>query len=205
MNVNPHLVGGRSNHSPLTPLGVQQAKRLGQIMGSKNIIPEKVFASPAKRTIDTAQYSLAEMGINPDVLIQDELQELGQGPAEGKPRDEIYTDSIRADIDRLGKDFKLVGGESMNDVGLRMNAWITETFTPPSEGESPARHFVYTHGGAIRYLASHLLGWPHPQTYATFIDNASVSLFTCENGVWQVVYLSRDPDQLKPAELKAKK
>lgn len=195
MNTNPHLVGGRSNETPLTPKGIEQAKKLGRAMLTKGIVPHKAFASPAIRTIDTARYSLAEMGLNVEPLIQDAIQELGQGIAEGKLRTDVYTDAVRQDIARLGKDFKLKGGESMNDVGIRMKGWISETFAASTEAETK-RYFVYTHGGAIKYLASHILGWSHQQTYETEIDNTSVSLLTLQDGICSVVYLNRDAEQI---------
>ncbi|HSH17804.1 MAG TPA: histidine phosphatase family protein [Candidatus Saccharimonadales bacterium] len=191
MNTNPHLIGGRSNETPLTAKGIEQAKRLGRSLLAKGIMPTKVFASPARRAIDTARYSLMEMGLNMEPLIQDAIQELGQGPAEGKLKTDIYTAPVRKDIARLGKDFKLEGGESMNDVGLRMSGWITETFTA-IDSEEPPKYFINTHGGAIKYLASHILGWSHRQTYETEIDNTSVNLFTLQDGVCSVEYLNRD-------------
>ncbi len=80
MNTTPYLVGGRSNYSPLTPRGVEQAKRLGRAMLAKQILPTEVFTSPALRTIDTARYSLAEMKLDIEPLAYDDLQELSQGP-----------------------------------------------------------------------------------------------------------------------------
>lgn len=195
MNTNPHLVGGRSNETPLTPRGINQAKRLGRAMLSRQIFPVKVFASPAIRTVDTARYSLAEMGLETEPLVQDALQELGQGVWEGRLRSEAYTDTVLESIARLGKDFKLEGGESMNDVGIRMHGWITEAFERAA-ARKPARYFVYTHGGAIKCLASHLHGWSHQQTYETEIDNASVSLFAESDGVWKAVYLNRDAEKV---------
>jgi broad specificity phosphatase PhoE len=195
MNTNPHLVGGRSNETLLTAKGIEQAKRLGRAMAARSIIPAKVYASPAIRTIDTARYSLAEMGLEIEPLVQDAIQELGQGFAEGKLRTEVYTDAVKQDIERLGKDFKLEGGESMNDVGLRMHGWISETITG-TEADEPARYFVYTHGGSIKYLASHILGWSHPQTYDTEIANTSVNLFTLDEGALQVEYLNRDAEAI---------
>ncbi len=195
MNTNPHLVGGRSNESPLTPKGIEQAKKLGRAMRAKGIVPARAFVSPAIRTIDTARYSLAEMGLDTEPLIQHAIQELGQGLAEGKPRTDVYTDAVRRDIARLGKDFKLEGGESMNDVGLRMRGWISETFAT-ADTEEPKRYFVYTHGGAIKYLASHILDWSHRQTYETEIENTSVNLFTLQDGVYRVEYLNRNADEI---------
>jgi broad specificity phosphatase PhoE len=190
MNTNTHLVGGRSNETPLTPRGIEQAKTLGRTMFSKGIIPTKVFASPALRTIDTARYSLIEMGLDVEPLIHDAIQELSQGLAEGKPRAEVYTETVKQDIDRLGKEFKLEGGESMNDVGLRMSGWLSETFTNTAN-ELSEKYFIYTHGGAIKYLASHVLDLSHKQTYEMKIENASVNLFTLQNGVCNVAYLNK--------------
>lgn len=171
MNTNPHLIGGRSNETPLTERGIEQAKRLGRAMLSKQIIPHKVFASPALRTIDTARYSLAEMSLDIEPIVEEAIQELGQGIWEGRPRIDAYTDSVLEDIARLGKDFKLERGESMNDVGHRMHKWISETFAAPNVDGVADRYFVYTHGGAIKYLASHILDWSHQQTYEAEIDN----------------------------------
>jgi broad specificity phosphatase PhoE len=194
MNTSPHLVGGRSNETPLTERGIEQAKQLGRSMLSKQIIPNKVFASPALRTIDTARYSLAEMGLDTKPLVEDAIQELSQGIWEGRPRVDVYTDIVLEDIARLGKDFKLDGGESMNDVGHRMRKWITETFAESNTSDPVERDFIYTHGGAIKYLASHILGWSHKQTYATEIDNTSVSLVVRTNDQWKVEYLNRQPE-----------
>lgn len=195
MNTNPHLVGGRSNDTPLTSKGIEQAKRLGTIMLSKGIMPQMVFVSPARRTIQTARYSLSEMGLSIEPIVHEDIQEQGQGSAEGKPRNEIYTEEVLQDILTHDKDFKLEGGESMNDVGERMLSWIKQTFSE-EYGDSPLRYFVYTHGGAIKYLASHILGWRRQQTYETAIDNTSVNLFILQNGICEVRYLNRDAEEV---------
>jgi broad specificity phosphatase PhoE len=188
-NTTPYLIGGRSNESPLTPRGIKQALRLGNIMLAKQILPLRVFTSPAIRTWDTARYSLSAMRLtNIEPIVQDDLQELAQGPAEGRLRTEVYTPAVQQQIEQLGLDFKLEGGESMNEVGMRMHNWMTTIFTD----QAPGRYFVYTHGGAIKYLAARILGWDHDQTYNTQIDNTSVNLFTIDRSLCQVKYLNRD-------------
>lgn len=185
MNTNPHLIGGRSNHTPLTVLGIMQAKNLGKHLLAEDILPDSVYSSPALRTLSTARYCLQSMGINQPITIDDRLQELGQGVSEGKPRDAIYTTQVMNDILRLGKDFKLDGGESMNDVARRMASWAETNIA--SKG---GRHFAFTHGGAIKYWASSILDMSHLDTYRTEIDNASFSLFTHTGGQWKVAYLN---------------
>jgi broad specificity phosphatase PhoE len=191
MNTNPHLIGGRSNETPLTEKGMLQAQQLGEAMLAKQLVPKKIFVSPALRTLDTARYALGAMGIDIAPSIEEAIQELSQGTAEGIPKAAVYTDEVLRDIERLGKDFKLNAGESMNDVGIRMYDWVTRTIPP-----DPVRYFIFTHGGAIKYLASYLCGWDHRQTYETEIDNASINLFTISHGVCEVAYLNRNLEQL---------
>ncbi len=195
MNKNPHLVGGRSNKTPTTPYGIQQNKRLGRALLARNIFPDKVFASPADRTLDGARDSLGEMGLNIKPIVLDDLQELSQGWAEGWFRDEVYTDEVRAEIQRLGKNFKLAGGETMNEVGLRVHN-LAMKICVDNPADRPQRYFVYTHGGTIKCLASHILGWSHAQTYETEIDNASANLFVYQDGELDVAYLNRDAEEL---------
>lgn len=185
MNTNPHIIGGRSNHTPLTELGVVQAKMLGKHLLEEGITPDSVYSSPAVRTLTTARYCLEAMGVNQLIFVDNDIQELGQGVSEGQPRDSIYTDQIMSDIMRLGKDFSLEGGESMNDVARRMSCWA-ETNIAFKGG----RHFAFTHGGAIKYWASLILDMPHLDTFKTIIDNASYSLFIHSDGRWKVAYLN---------------
>lgn len=192
LNVNPHIVNGRSNETLLTYRGVEQSKRLGRALLQRNIIPGVVFSSPAVRTLATAGYSLSEMGLDLEPIVQDEIQELSQGNMEGRLRDEVYTEDTMIELKTKGKDFKLDGGESMNDVGNRMYNWMIHA-SASEQLDGLNRHFVYTHGGAIKCLASQILGWDQDQTYKTEIRNTSVNLFTIQDGLCEVVYLNQDP------------
>ncbi len=194
MNTNPHLIGGRSNETELTAEGIEQSKRLGRYFLSNQIFPVHVYSSPAVRTLKTAEYALTEMSLDVTPLVCDSLQELSQGYAEGNLRSAVYTDTVLSEISRLGKDFKLPGGESMNEVGKRMHGWVQETFDENSTGEGPERNFVFTHGGTIKYFASHLLNWSHEQTFKTAVENASISLFIRKDGEWHLEYLNFSVD-----------
>ncbi|TAH33955.1 histidine phosphatase family protein [Candidatus Saccharibacteria bacterium] len=189
VNTKPWLVGGRSNETELTPEGEEQARGLGRALLRRGIIPQTVSASTAKRAIMTARLSLAEMGLDIEPTTHEEILELSQGDAEGRPRVEVYTPEVLAAIEREGKDFKLAGGESMNEVGRRMLDWMNQHFT--GSAAEPGPHFVFTHGGTIKYAASSLLDWPRLQTYETEIDNATANLFTHNGTLWHPTYLNR--------------
>lgn len=187
MNDRPDLVGGRSNHSPLTTKGEAEAHQLGLWIAKRQLNPDVVYASPAVRTRETARIALDVAGIAHEPIIDDRLQELSQGFSEGKPRDEIYTpELISGRINKELKDFRLDGGESMNDVSARKTAW--------SEfARSRAEHrliFAFTHGFAIRCYVGNMLGWDHGQIRDNQVDNASVTIvnFTEDGELLNVYY-----------------
>lgn len=181
-----HLIGGRSNETPLTKKGVEQAKQLGRYLFSKGIKPDFIYSSPAVRTLRTAHYALIEMGITSEPTIDDNLQELDQGLWVGRNRNDTYTEEVLADIALLGKDFKSDGGESMNEVGERMLMAMTSIADRHASNSEVVTGIIFTHGVAIRCLASAIHGWPHKQTYEAETPNVSVSLFTRTGDEWKL-------------------
>lgn len=182
MNTQPHLIGGRSNHAELTELGNAQSKLAADYLhGYLSIYASRVrtFSSIAKRayrTIDSVHQNLGLL--TNDIVIDDRLQELSQGVAEGKPRESMYTPEVLAQISRELKDFKFDSGESMNDVTNRMHDVLYEHATI-----HPRDIRLYgTHGFAIRCLVAKYNNWSHsdirvkevPNTAITVIDYSDV-------------------------------
>jgi probable phosphoglycerate mutase len=192
MNTNPHVIGGRSNETPLTERGVEQARLLGKYFLENNIIPTHVFASPAIRTIQTAKNTLEAMQLNIEPVIADDIQEMDQGSNVGRLRTEVYTPEVLLEIDVQGKDFKLPGGESMNDVGARMLNWVEQN-VPASTNSEIDRTFVFGHGVAIKTLASTLHDWSRQETYESVTDNTSFTVFHYEEDRWQLQTLGSTP------------
>ncbi|MGL4801049.1 MAG: histidine phosphatase family protein [Cetobacterium sp.] len=75
---------GRSN-SPLTELGVEQAKKLSQHL--KDIDFKKVYSSPQDRALQTTKLLLGDK--NMEITTTDEFQEINMGKVEGIPREEF--------------------------------------------------------------------------------------------------------------------
>ncbi len=193
MNVRKELIGGRSNETPLTEKGIEQARTLGRFLLQQGISPHHVLSSPAVRTRETARHALSEMNIAFDLSVHGDLHEMGQGQWVGRPRAEVYTDAVKADIARLGKDFKLEGGESMNEVGLRMLNRLNDRINQTTADE-PLTYFVFTHGLAIRCLVSHLFDWSHEQTFTTSTPNTSITRLSYSGKWWKLDYLARVPE-----------
>ena len=124
--------------------------------------------------------------------IANEIQEMDQGNYVGKPRAEVYTPDLILEIEKQGKDFKLPGGESMNDVGRRMLQWV-DLNVPVGTNSEIERTFVFGHGMAIRSLASTIQGWSRDETFKSVTDNTSLTLFSNHDNQWQLQALGATP------------
>lgn len=187
---------GRNNEEPLIAEGIEQSKRLGYFLANQGIFPSVVYVTPALRTIQTAEYALAEMGLDLQLLVQDELQELDEGDWIGLVRDDVYADKkVIAEMARLGRDFKRGGAESNNDAALRALGWKSKTFDGYIPDTNPDRRFVFAHAGIIVSMVSHYLNWSVQETRPSRIPNASITLTSRRNRVWELDYFGTEPDQ----------
>lgn len=163
MNVQPHLIGGRSNHTPLTERGIQQAKDFGTYFGlnSQFRSPDVVYSSGAKRTNSTAQYALKKMGTDPlvPVLEDERLLEVSQGSYEGMLRDEVYSAENAERYNLNSLDGKLPGGESILDAQIRKQEFLHDTHNQYPDHTI----MIFGHGLAIRSLAGAVLGYNKQQ------------------------------------------
>lgn len=189
-NIDSHIITGRGDDVPLTSLGIEQATRLGSILIDTKIVPDLVYSSPALRARSTAELALKSVGFTKKILIDGRLHEQHTGDWTGKFAKEIFTEETIRQIESKGKSFRSPNGESMNDVGLRMYEWL-------NDNSNCGIVFGFTHGGAIRSLASELLNWSHAQTYQTQPGNTSVSVFRRHpEGIWEVHDIAADPESL---------
>jgi probable phosphoglycerate mutase len=91
MNLKTHLVCGRSNHSPLTEKGRQQALLAADRLAAMHAEHpfDHILCSPAVRTQSTVAPLAEKLGMR--VNIDDRLQELDQGSLTGdRPRNILF-------------------------------------------------------------------------------------------------------------------
>ena len=192
-NTQLHVIGGRSNHSPLTAAGEQQAARLGERLKAVGYSPDVVYSSPAVRTLETARIALSVTGYPNGVQVDDRLQELEQGEWTGRLRANTYTPTMSARIARSGVDFAAPGGESMRDVGQRMYSWLRSL---ASDGHPEV--LAFTHGVAIRCLAGLVEDWPHERIWKTHTANCSVTVLEVHDQSVKVSAIGTDPEHFIP-------
>ena len=128
-NTQLHVIGGRSNHSPLTAAGEQQAVELGEKLKAVGYSPDVIYSSPAVRTLETARIALAVTGYPKVVQVDDRLQELEQGEWTGRLRADTYTPRMSARIARSGWTSPLQAG---NQCAMSANACTTGFVLSPA-------------------------------------------------------------------------
>jgi len=121
MNLEAHLIGGRSNHVPLSPIGELQGSYLGKRFRNERVRFSRIYSSTAVRTQKTAHLTSHEIEFPVNkIILSEDLLELDQGDWEGQPRSEIYTSEMLAMINANNWEFTPPHGESQRMVEERM-------------------------------------------------------------------------------------
>lgn len=103
-------VGGRTD-LPLVEKGLEQGRHIGLYLKTHNLIPDAIFTSPLKRTMQTAEQAQAVMGTSLPIQQLDFLREIDYGPDENHPEEEV--------VARLGKDAL----EAWDKQGIVPSGW----------------------------------------------------------------------------------
>ncbi|MDX2249623.1 MAG: histidine phosphatase family protein [Bacteroidia bacterium] len=185
-NVNNHLIGGRSNHFPLSDRGYHQANLLGERLSKENLSFDFVYSSIAVRAKETARIACEKTGFDPvKILFSEDLVELSQGEWEGKNREEYYTPEVRVLLKADPYNFKPPGGESQREVENRMYAWMETTV----RGLEPGQNLnlgVFSHGFAIKSLVRKILDFSPNMTFYTIVHNTSITCLQFHKSRWLV-------------------
>lgn len=170
-NTQSHLIGGRSNRSPVTERGRLQATQLGDYLTSHDAVFDLAFSSGAVRTNTTAKIALAHLQPVPPLSVDTRLLELSQGEFEGTRRDTVYTPSAVEHYKLSTLYGKFPGGESIHDAQTRMQSFISEKHQA-HDGKTIA---VFSHGLAIRALCGLIENLNKQQILALETANVSVT------------------------------
>lgn len=144
-----HKIQGRCD-SPLTPLGIAQAKATGAYLKKQNIHFDYAFSSSSERACDTLEI-ITEHKI-PFKRVKN-LREFAFG------RYEAHDESLNPQPP-YGDFFKQFGGESQDEVEERMDITIRGLLKNIPDGKNV---LIVSHGGAlINFLRKALNGNAHP-------------------------------------------
>ena len=153
----------------LSDSGRDQARRLGARLTKEKITV--AFASPMKRTMETARLTVEPHGI--EVTPVDGIREIAHGRWEGMKRDEVER-AFPEEYSRYEHDpfsFAPLGGES----GLQVTARALPALLKIVEDHCDQRIVIVSHKATIRLLLSTLLGFD-PRKYRDRLDQSPCAL-----------------------------
>ena len=177
---------GSGLDSPLTPLGIEQAKILGKKL--EGIEFDAIYSSPLKRAMDTARIAfdddmLFETRAETDIR----LREIGLGDAEGMGYDEIsedFKDTYNSLMLDASSYVPPPNGETIPGIIERIDSFLKELATRPHE-----RVYIQAHGYVMRIVYA----CAHDKSFATV--DSSPRFGNCE--LWRYVH---DGDRWSLAE-----
>jgi broad specificity phosphatase PhoE len=169
----PRRIGARTD-LPLTEVGHDQARVLGQHFAARHWNFGRVLASPLLRTRQTAEAILAAQPYIVDTETADFLREIDHGPDENQTDDEV--------IARIGKQalsdwdrYAVPPSGWFVDAATRIAAWQS-LFRTPANDQRPT--LIVTSNGAARFA---LLA--DPALRASLGDLATLKLPTGSYGI----------------------
>ncbi|MFV0421667.1 histidine phosphatase family protein [Oleidesulfovibrio sp.] len=114
----PTRVGGRTD---LPLVEGERSKAVGKYLVQKKLIPDVIYVAPLKRTLQTKEFILEQLGRNVPVEVMDDFVEIDYGPDENKPEDEVLL--------RLGCGDAEAGKliiEAWNKNGTVPDGWVVD-------------------------------------------------------------------------------
>lgn len=153
----------------LSDEGRDQARRLGSRLANEEL--SAVYASPMKRTMETASLASQSHGLTVQPI--DAIREIAHGRWEGMNRKDVERE-FKVEYERYEEDpftFAPVGGES----GLQVTARALPALLDLVLKNTGKKFLVVSHKATIRLLLSSLLGFD-PRKYRDRLDQAPAAL-----------------------------
>ena len=174
--------------SPLTELGITQAKLLGEKL--KDIKFDKFYSTSLKRAYDTANYIKGNR--EQEVEIFDDFVEISMGDMEGIKQEDfkkLYPEQVKNFFfNQLEYDPSSFGGESFLEVRERVIRGLNKFIELNKNYE---RVLVVSHGATLKTLLHYISG----KDISTLSDeaipkNTSYTIVKYENGKFEIIDFS---------------
>ena len=174
--------------SPLTELGITQAKLLGEKL--KDIKFDKFYSTSLKRAYDTANYIKGNR--KQKVEIFDDFAEISMGDMEGIKQEDfkkLYPEQVKNFFfNQLEYDPSSFGGESFLEVRERVIRGLNKFIELNKNYE---RVLVVSHGATLKTLLHYISG----KDISTLSDeaipkNTSYTIVKYENGKFEIIDFS---------------
>lgn len=184
---------GKGTYMDITAAGVEQGKKLGAHLKANNMLPAVVYTSNLKRTIQTAEAALAEMGISRPLHRTDLFDEIDYGA------DENQTEM--AVIERIGA----VAYNSWEFDALMPKDWSPQPEVIRKHWQDFAKHcekvhdnqvvLVVTSNGIARFAPNIANNADDvvPDKKKSKMSTGAYSVLEGDNGLWLIAEWNKKP------------
>ncbi|RLC29234.1 MAG: histidine phosphatase family protein [Deltaproteobacteria bacterium] len=173
-----HRYMGQSD-SPLTPMGIAQARAVAKRLAKYQV--DAIYSSDLGRAAITSRIisRACHLPVTYDKRLRERHAGLLQGQLQADAR--IKYAKVFAEIARMGAGYAFPGGgESGLQVEERLSCFLDEI----RESHTGETVVVITHGGVLRVLLWHILGFPYDAIFRLQCDNTSISSLAFFDGQW---------------------
>lgn len=171
--------------SPLNAEGLGQSLRVAEAL--KHLTIDAIYASPLKRTQQTAQ-PLANY-LHLEVKINNDLNQVNFGDWQGLSFDELIQDPNWKIFQENPALAKIPGGEDGFMVRERVSTGILKLIDQYSHDAVVA---IFSHGSIIRHTISYFIGLPLENLNQIRIAPASISTLTISEKKGRLLHLNQE-------------
>ena len=172
---------------PLSPLGLQQAQRLGTFFASRHV--HGIFTSWLRRSQQTAHAIASGNGHGVSPIIEQELAEMHLGAWEG-----LTPEQVDAQFQGAYEQWRTVpssvcipNAEPVEQFRARARRVLERIVTAAGEGE----YVIVTHGGVIATLLADFLGADYDAVLRRVrLDNAGITALEFGAGLPHVLWIN---------------
>ncbi len=185
---NRRVLQGRSDHE-LNDKGLEQGREAAAWLESKGIVLTKIYSSPLKRAIQTAE--CAAKGLN--ILTDERLIEMDYGPYEGmsllEPKKEVLVF-----FSDFANNPAPDGMEQLSSVVERTGEFVESIKEECSQGNV----LISTHAIAMKGILEYLDRDAKGSYWSTNIGNCEIYQVDCSDGVYGIPKSVFKLDKSKP-------
>ena len=169
-----NVLQGRSDH-PLNETGIRQAQEAGRMLREAGVRFDRVFSSPLKRAVQTAEI----MAPGAEIVLDERLMEMSFGPYEGTDLRHLPPE-LRTFFSDLVHNPAPAGMEQLSSVTARAGAFLEEI------KDLPGNSFVFTHGIAMKGALEYLTPGSEGGWWSKDIGNCAVYGVEVKNGRFEL-------------------
>jgi phosphoserine phosphatase len=187
-NANTNELIGQPNDTPITDIGVRQAKLLAKRFVEEKVKFDVIHSSIYKRAWQTANILQEKIGFKKDIRYSDAIVEYNSGDFRGKKRVDILN-KYALPMLNLQMGFNFPGGESLNKVERRAANWLEDTviYNDKLYETDHCNIAIVSHGILIKTLLHYIMNFEQSFVHRMKLHNTGIcKLKYHKSEGWQV-------------------